>query len=1302
MKLSLLSLSVITLLSLSGCGGGGSSDSKTALSSAFSGIGIDGILMDAQVCIDADKSGTCDAGETTTQTDADGKFTFAAGSPTGPLILSGGIDKSTMAPFKGELKAPAGSSVVTPLTSAIQSLVESGKSAADAEATIKTAMGLDGVGVDLTEFDPYNGIDSSDAAEAAAAQQILAKQTQLQILVHTAAATIAGADAGTDVADAMSNVFDAIVGSMDTGAEVALDAQTVAMATRQAAAETYAGNPDADALVVAVGTVAEEEAEGAVSAANGAEAAISGGAAGDAIGALDGAINAVNNEDGSAAGNAVTTQSGLTPAERTAIIAAREAEDAAAREAATAEAQALAARAAAAEALAAATTKAELEAAERLRADAAAAEKLAAQKAALEAQAAADKTAAELAASLIIQAEADAQAAAAQAQKDAADAAALAAAIEAQAAADAAAAIAAADAAADLAALRAAADAAALAAEQARAVELVGSYIATANNAAATAQTNKAAIQAIVTAGYTFDASSAETAAAQAQADSETLVDYNSTTAVGDLNTTHAQELKDNVLAQALIVSNALTATQAVKSAANIAEAITQGQRDRIVIIATDVNETKASAQILMDVNGTALGHEMGADLRVIQEIALNPLYPTSVVKFNDANSTALLAYHAYIAARDSLALIIAADANVTRALADVNETAAASAQVVANTQKVNLENHFSEIYGYASTIASLRTTVEGIKNIVDGEETDRVALAIQVSREHAQSDLDLAIAAANDANASHTRAQGYATTAQTISNLAAATLIQAVGTYTSTAGTQAGDAATAAGLAGSEMSRVFVTNVADINESAAATAASHIASYRESAVAAKNAAQIAADNALAQLTLAQNVTTPTPDTNSSGVLAFTFPHAWYGIRGDDNVDGKGAGVKIHAANFDRGTGQVTDSREAYIFGTDSVVPRAENNETKYILTGNTWTPRSNAPVSNFTVSTDNKVVFFEKHNADVILQSSQDIAGTSLYVDALEQNVTFSVGAQLSQYAYRVHADVYELDEKVKDHSNQAESYFTSMESFIDAHDNNNSWFIGNHSSGICFASGFSGTLVEGSTGGLVVIENDNDTGNNVVTNQNAGTWEYKEVGTTGLFVLTLDMTAEGYRDDSGYMLTMFEGVVYKGWVDIASSEFRAFDELSYNEVAKNDIINAAKNIGTGTPAATQFSASLLAGKVFYDSYTDSDGKGYGVNVITSENTAIRHEVRYENDILVDEWTIEFTYALNADGEMVVDTGDGTKVFTLNSIDETGYYMSDNDYDSAGDLWRTKATTWYFTKPTDYPADLEPVYILL
>ncbi len=314
-KTILLSLSTAVVLGLAGCSSsGGSDDLVVQTGTALSGIAIDGILIDADVCIDADKSGICEDTEVSVQTNNKGEFTFPAGSPSGPLILSGGTDASTGEPFKGVLKAPAGSRVVTPLTSAIQSMVESGKTPEDAEAAIKTAMGLEDIDVDLTKFDPYNGVEGE---KAEAAKKILAKQTQLQILVHTAAATVAGADAGTDVADTMENVFDAIVKSLDTGAEVELDKEVVARATRQAAAETYKDKTDANKLIVAVGDAVDTVMDDAVNAANVAESVITNGDAEDAVKSLDGAINAVAKDGGSADSAATTTEGSVTALDKT-------------------------------------------------------------------------------------------------------------------------------------------------------------------------------------------------------------------------------------------------------------------------------------------------------------------------------------------------------------------------------------------------------------------------------------------------------------------------------------------------------------------------------------------------------------------------------------------------------------------------------------------------------------------------------------------------------------------------------------------------------------------------------------------------------------------------------------------------------------------------------------------------------------------------------------------------------------------------------------------------------------------------
>jgi hypothetical protein len=55
--------------------------------------------------------------------------------------------------FTGILKAPAGSTVVTPLTTLVQQIVETGATAEVAEAAVKTALGITG-DVELTTLDP--------------------------------------------------------------------------------------------------------------------------------------------------------------------------------------------------------------------------------------------------------------------------------------------------------------------------------------------------------------------------------------------------------------------------------------------------------------------------------------------------------------------------------------------------------------------------------------------------------------------------------------------------------------------------------------------------------------------------------------------------------------------------------------------------------------------------------------------------------------------------------------------------------------------------------------------------------------------------------------------------------------------------------------------------------------------------------------------------------------------------------------------------------------------------------------------
>ena len=74
----------------------------------------DGYIAGATVFADANGNGKLDAGEASATTDSTGSFTLVGGS--GSLIAFGGIDTSTGLPLLGQLSAPAGSQVISPVT----------------------------------------------------------------------------------------------------------------------------------------------------------------------------------------------------------------------------------------------------------------------------------------------------------------------------------------------------------------------------------------------------------------------------------------------------------------------------------------------------------------------------------------------------------------------------------------------------------------------------------------------------------------------------------------------------------------------------------------------------------------------------------------------------------------------------------------------------------------------------------------------------------------------------------------------------------------------------------------------------------------------------------------------------------------------------------------------------------------------------------------------------------------------------------------------------------------------------------
>jgi len=196
---------------------------------------IDGYIAGATVFADANHNGILDAGEVSTTTAADGSFTLHGGS--GPLVMTGGIDISTGLAFTGTLSAPEGSTVVTPLTTLVQTLVSGGATVADATAHVAQAFNIDTTKIDLTTYDPVPSAVTGDVAATAVlsaavqVQSTVAQLTAAGVSTDAAVGALAGAVStapatGIDLTD--QGTVQTIVGASGlTGAAADIVAQTV-------------------------------------------------------------------------------------------------------------------------------------------------------------------------------------------------------------------------------------------------------------------------------------------------------------------------------------------------------------------------------------------------------------------------------------------------------------------------------------------------------------------------------------------------------------------------------------------------------------------------------------------------------------------------------------------------------------------------------------------------------------------------------------------------------------------------------------------------------------------------------------------------------------------------------------------------------------------------------------------------------------------------------------------------------------------------------------------------------------------
>lgn len=145
----LLPLTALVAASMSACGGS-DSNSNSASTQSTSGVVTGSYFEHAKVCIDANNNGKCDAGETSTYTDANGAYTLAG---TGAVTVEIGTDAFRNDPATGAhtaitrplvFRAPAGANaIISAISTELTALMESnGGDINAAKATLAARLGV--------------------------------------------------------------------------------------------------------------------------------------------------------------------------------------------------------------------------------------------------------------------------------------------------------------------------------------------------------------------------------------------------------------------------------------------------------------------------------------------------------------------------------------------------------------------------------------------------------------------------------------------------------------------------------------------------------------------------------------------------------------------------------------------------------------------------------------------------------------------------------------------------------------------------------------------------------------------------------------------------------------------------------------------------------------------------------------------------------------------------------------------------------------------------------------------------------
>lgn len=230
---------LLGLLAGGGGGGGGGGAAAAAVggggggASLLAGVVVKGYLDGATVWRDANGNGIYEAGvDFHVQTRADGSYSGLGG--TGAIRVFGGLDTyGTGLTFQGVLLAPDSATVVTPLTTLIQSIKDIGGLTTDAAVTkVASLLGLSAAGVtsdDLLKTDSINSaLNGADAAAKTKALTVYSAAAQVAnlIVAGTAAAKTASGSTLELSSNAVINALAGQLSAVAAGSTVDLGSDT--------------------------------------------------------------------------------------------------------------------------------------------------------------------------------------------------------------------------------------------------------------------------------------------------------------------------------------------------------------------------------------------------------------------------------------------------------------------------------------------------------------------------------------------------------------------------------------------------------------------------------------------------------------------------------------------------------------------------------------------------------------------------------------------------------------------------------------------------------------------------------------------------------------------------------------------------------------------------------------------------------------------------------------------------------------------------------------------------------------------